>query len=125
MELFIIRFFVFMIFCFGSRLTFTIISAIAATWLLRVMGVIALFPVLGWFYFIFIGTRDRGIELLNGLIWWKDLRPLHMLLWFFFAYLAITGNHKAWIILLIDTFIGLSAFLIHHQLNGNLKKLLT
>ena len=125
MELFTIRFFVFIIFCFGSRLTFTLISAIAATWLLRVMGVIALFPVLGWFYFIFIGTRDRGIELFNELIWWKDLRPLHMLLWGFFAYLAITGNHKAWIVLLIDSFIGLSAFLIHHQLKGNLKKLLT
>ena len=124
MELFTIRFFVFIIFCFGSRLTFTIISAIAATWLLRIMGVIALFPVLGWFYFIFIGTRDRGIELFNQLIWWKDLRPLHMFLWGFFAALALTGNHKAWIILLIDTFIGLSAFLIHHQMQGNLKKLL-
>ena len=124
MELFTIRFFVFIIFCFGSRLTFTIISAIAATWLLRIMGVIALFPVLGWFYFIFIGTRDRGIEIFNQLIWWKDLRPLHMFLWGFFAALALTGNHKAWIILLIDTFIGLSAFLIHHQMQGNLKKLL-
>ena len=124
MELFTIRFFVFIIFCFGSRLTFTIISAIAATWLLRIMGVIALFPVLGWFYFIFIGTRDKGIELFNQLIWWKDLRPLHMFLWGFFASLALTGNHKAWIILLIDTFIGLSAFLIHHYMEGNLQKLL-
>jgi hypothetical protein len=124
MELFTIRFFAFLIGCIGSRLTFTIVSAIAANWLLRIMGFLALFPVLGWFYFIFIGTRDRGIEVFNQLIWWKDLRPLHMFLWGFFAYLAITGNHKAWVILLIDTFIGLAAFLIHHQMEGNLKKLL-
>jgi hypothetical protein len=124
MELFTIRFFVFLIGCIGSRLTFTIISAIASTWLLRIMGIIAIFPVLGWFYFIFIGKRDRGIEVFNQLIWWKDLRPLHMFLWGFFAYLAISGNHKAWIILLVDTFIGLFAFLIHHQIEGNLKKLL-
>ena len=95
----------------------------APNWLLRIMGFIAIFPVLGWFYFIFIGNRDRGIEVFNELIWWKELRPLHMFLWGFFAYLAITGNHKAWIVLLIDTFIGLFAFLIHHQMEGNLKKL--
>jgi hypothetical protein len=124
MELFTIRFFVFLIGCIGSRLTFTLISAMASTWLLHIMGVIALFPVLGWFYFIFIGKRDRGIEVFNQLIWWKDLRPLHMFLWGFFAYLAIMGNHKAWIVLLVDTFIGLAAFIIHHQMEGNLKKLL-
>jgi hypothetical protein len=124
MELFTIRFFVFLIGCIGSRLTFTLISAMASTWLLHIMGVIALFPVLGWFYFIFIGKRDRGIEVFNQLIWWKDLRPLHMFLWGFFAYLAISGNHKAWIVLLVDTFIGLAAFIIHHQMEGNLKKLL-
>jgi len=124
MELFTIRFFVFLIGCIGSRLTFTIISAMASTWLLCIMGIIALFPVLGWFYFIFIGKRDRGIEVFNQLIWWKDVRPIHMFLWGFFAYLAISGNHKAWIVLLVDTFIGLAAFIIHHQMEGNLKKLL-
>jgi hypothetical protein len=124
MELFTIRFFVFIIGCIGSRLTFTLISAMASTWLLRIMGIIAIFPVLGWFYFIFIGKRDRGIEVFNQLIWWQNLRPIHMFLWGFFAYLAISGNHKAWIVLLIDTFIGLFAFLIHHQMEGNLKKLL-
>ena len=123
MEPFTIRFFVFIFFCIGSRLTFTIMSAIAPNWLLRIMGIIAIFPVLGWFYFIFIGNRDRGIEVFNELIWWKELRPLHMFLWGFFAYLAITGNHKSWIVLLVDTFIGLFAFLIHHQMEGNLKKL--
>lgn len=123
MELFTIRFFLFMIGCFGSRLLFTIASAISPNWLLTILGIIALFPVMGWFYLIFIGKRDRGIEVFNELIWWKDLRPLHMFLWGFFAYLAIMNNHKAWIILLIDTFIGLFAFLIHHQMEGNLKKL--
>jgi hypothetical protein len=124
MELFTIRFFIFIICCIGSRLTFTLFSAVASNWLLRIMGIIAIFPVLGWFYFIFIGKRDRGIEVFNEMIWWKDLRPLHMFLWGFFAYLAITGNHKACIVLFIDTFIGLAAFLIHHYMEGNLQKLL-
>jgi hypothetical protein len=124
MDPFIVRFFVFIFGCIGTRLTFTFISAIASNWLLRIMGFIAIFPVLGWFYFIFIGKRDRGIEVYNELIWWKNLRPLHMFLWGFFAYLAITGNHKAWVILLIDTLIGLTAFFVHHYMEGNLKKIL-
>ena len=125
MDTFIIRFFVFIIFCFGSRLTFTIASAFSPDWLLCILGVIAIFPVLGWFYLIFIGKRDKGFEIFNEYIWWKDLRPLHMFLWGFFAYLAITKNHKAWVILFIDTFIGLAAFFIHHYMAGNLKKLLS
>lgn len=108
----------------GSRLTFTILSAVASGWFLRVLGMIAIFPVLGWFYIIFVGKRDTGFEIFGKYIWWKNFRPLHMFLWAFFAYLAITMNHKAWIVLLIDTFIGLSAFLLHHQSEGNFKKLM-
>jgi hypothetical protein len=118
-----IRFFLFIVGCFGSRLAFTIISYLASGWFLKLLGIAALFPVLGFFYFIFIGKRDTGIEVLGDKIWWKNLRPIHMLLWLFFAYLAISGNKKAWIVLLIDTFFGLSAFLIHHYKEGNFKKL--
>jgi hypothetical protein len=118
-----IRFFLFIVGCFGSRLAFTIISYLASGWFLKLLGIIALFPALGFFYFIFIGKRDTGIEVLGDKIWWKNLRPIHLILWLFFAYLAITGNSKAWIVLLIDTFFGLSAFLIYHSYHNNFKKL--
>ena len=123
MNTFQIRFFVFLFFGIGSRLSFTILSAVASGWFIRVLGMIAIFPVLGWFYIIFVGKRDTGLEVFGEQIWWKNVRPLHMFLWAFFAYLAITGNRRAWIVLLIDTFIGLSAFLLHHQSEGNFKKL--
>ena len=118
-----IRFFLFLFGCIGSRLAFTVISAFAYGWVLTLIGLIALIPVFGWLYIIFIGKRDTGIEVLGNKIWWKNLRPLHTLLWGFFAYLAITGNRKAWLILLIDTLFGLSAFLIHHYMEGNFKYL--
>lgn len=124
MNTFTIRFLIFLFLCIGSRATFTTISAFASGWFLILLGVIALFPVLGWFYLIFIGKRDTGFEIFGDFIWWKNLRPLHMFLWAFFAYLAITGNRKAWIILSIDTLIGLSAFLIHHHSEGNLTTLI-
>jgi hypothetical protein len=115
-----LRFFLFLFGCIGSRAAFTTLSAFSSGWLLRVLGILALIPVIGWFYIIFIGKRDTGLEVFGDKIWWKSLRPIHMLLWLFFAYLAITGNKFAWIVLAFDTFFGLSAFLIHHYREGNL-----
>jgi hypothetical protein len=119
-----IRFFLFLFGCIGSRLAVTLISYFASGWFLTLIGFLALIPVIGWFYIIFIGKRDTGIEVLGDKIWWKNLRPIHMLLWGFFAYLAINRNPMAYLVLLIDTLFGLSAFLIHHYSEGNFKKLL-
>jgi hypothetical protein len=118
-----IRFFLFLFGCIGSRLALTIVSAFASGWFLALIGIFALIPVFGWFYIIFIGKRDTGLEVLGDKIWWKNLRPVHMLLWGFFSYLAITGNKKAWLVLLVDTLFGLSSFLVYHWSQDNFKKL--
>ena len=118
-----IRFFLFLFGCIGSRLALTAVSAFAKGWLLTLLGVLALIPVIGWTYIIFIGKRDTGLEVLGDKIWWKNLRPIHLILWLFFSYLAITGNKNAWIVLLIDTLFGLSSFLIYHWYQGNFKRL--
>jgi len=124
LNLYKIRFYLFIFGCIGTRLLLTLASAMSPKWLLRIFGVIALFPVIGWFYLIFIGVRDTGLEVFGDIIWWKKLRPVHMLLWALFAYLAIIGNPYAWVVLLVDTLFGASAFFINHWCNGNLEKML-
>ncbi len=119
-----IRFFLFLVGCIGSRLLFTGVSALASGWFLQLLGLVAMIPVFGWFYLLFIGERDTGVEVLGGKIWWQKLRPIHMLLWFLFAWLAIQGNRQAWVVLLVDTLFGLGAFLVHHGSQGNFRKLL-
>lgn len=106
------------LFFFGCILVRFLITA--AAWaaplsLLRWLGYAALVPAIGWFYLIFIGSRDTGPEVMGGRIWWQNLRPVHMLLWGFFAYLAIHENRNAWIVLLCDTLFGLGAGLHHHR----------
>ena len=124
MDTFKLRFFLFLFGCIGTRTLLTILSAHSKGWFLKFLGIMALFPVIGWFYIMFIGERDTGLEVFGGKIWWQKLRPIHALLWAFFAYLAIGGNDKAWIVLATDTAVGLTAFLSHHFVEGNLKKML-
>jgi hypothetical protein len=118
------RFILFLFGCIGSRLAFTALSAFASQSILKILGFIALIPVIGWFYIIFIGERNIGLEVGGGKIWWKHLRPIHMTLWGLFSYLAISGNKNAWIVLLIDTLFGLGAFIQHHHKEDNFKKLI-
>ena len=119
-----IRFMLFLFGCIGSRLLLTLVSAFSSGLMLKILGVIALIPVIGWIYIIFIGKRDTGLEVLGDKIWWKNLRPIHLILWSFFAYLAINGNRNAWIVLLMDTLFGLSSFLVFHWNEGNFNKLI-
>jgi hypothetical protein len=118
------QFLLFIFGCIGSRLAFTIISSYSTGIFLKLLGLIALGPIIGWLYIFFIEKRDTGFEVFGDKIWWKDLRPLHTLLWATFSYMAITGNRNAWIILLIDTLFGLSAFLVYHWRQGDFKKVL-
>jgi|LauGreDrversion4_2_1035121.scaffolds.fasta_scaffold116962_2 hypothetical protein len=119
------RFWMFLLGCIGSRSLFTWLASRASGLSLRIMGAMALVPVIGWLWLVFVGRRDTGLEVLGGRIWWAGLRPVHLLLWAFFAYLAFLGVRWAWIVLAVDTAFGLGAFLAHHYAEGNLRIMLS
>ena len=90
---------------------------------MQYLGFLALLPALGFAYIYLTGSRQTGKEVFGEKIWWNDLRPLHSLLYFLFAYNAIIGNKNSWIYLLIDVVIGIISFLIFHYRNGDFTKI--
>ena len=118
-----IRFCLFLFGCIGSRLLFTLCSAYATGTALFALGIVACIPVIGWLFIMWVAPRNRGMETLYEPIWWQSLRPFHAILWGSFAYAAIMGIPSAWKILLLDTGLGLSSFLIHHAQTGDLYRM--
>ena len=118
------RFLIFLIGCIVLRSIFVIIAKNINIKYLSYLGYLSLIPAIGFMYIFLTGTRQTGVEVFGEKIWWNDLRPLHSLLYFLFAYNAIKGNRNAWIYLLVDVLIGLFSFLAFHFWNGDFPKLL-
>ena len=117
-------FLMFLIGCIGLRSIFVIIAKYINTKYLKYLGYLALLPAIGFIYIYLTGTRKTGVEVFGEKIWWNNLRPIHSILYFLFAYNAINGNKQAWIYLLVDVLFGLISFLIHHYVNGDFFKLI-
>ena len=118
------RFLMFLIGCIGVRSLFVIIAKYVNTQYLKYMGYLALLPAIGFIYIYLTGSRKTGPETFGEKIWWNNLRPIHSMLYFLFAYNAINGNKQAWIYLLVDVLFGLISFLVHHYVNGDFFKLI-
>lgn len=118
------RFALFLIGCIGTRFLLTYLAKTVPLTYLPILGYLAVIPAFGFLIIYVMGWRTTGREVFGDKIWWNSLRPVHGILWMLFAILAIRKNQNAWIILLIDTLIGLVAFLVHHFTAGNFKKLM-
>lgn len=105
---------VFLFGCMTFRFFLTYISKTKLN-LLPIMGTIALIPAIGFMIIYVFKLRTTGIEVNGNPIWWNNLRPIHSLLFFLFSYLAINKNKNSWVVLLIDTLLGLTSFLKHYH----------
>ena len=119
------RFLLYLIACMGSRATFAFIAKKINTNTLPLLGYLALIPALGFTYIYLTGSRQTGGEVFGDKIWWNDLRPIHALLYYLFAFNAIYKNKNSWIFLAIDVIIGFFAFIAYHYREGNFNKLIT
>ena len=113
------RILLFLIGCIGVRFLFVVIAKYINARYLQYLGYLALLPAIGFMYIYLTGSRKTGPETFGEKIWWNNLRPVHSILYFLFAYNAIIGNTQAWMYLLADVLIGLISFLVYHYMKGD------
>ena len=118
------RLLLFLFGCIGVRSLFVIIAKYINKKYLKYLGYLALLPATGFMYIYLSGVRNTGLGAFGQKIWWNNLRPVHSILYFLFAYNAIKGNKNSWIYLFADVLIGLISFLIYHYMNGDFSKLI-
>jgi hypothetical protein len=114
------RMLLFLIGCIGTRTLFVLLAKFLDKKYLPYMGYVGLGIAIGFSIIFITGIRDTGPEVFGDKIWWNNLRPVHALLYFIFAYLAITQNDYSWIPLMIDVLLGLFSFVIFHKINGHI-----
>lgn len=107
------RIILFLLFCIGSRLGLTLLSKKINKDLLPYLGITTLLIGISFLYLYFSNSRLNAAEG-GGKTWWHNFRIVHGILYVLFSILAFQKNHKAWIVLLIDTLFGLTLFLNHH-----------
>ena len=113
------RIVVFLLGCILTRFILMILAKKLDPKYVRIMGYLAIPIGLSFLYLYLIGNKraDAQLEWLGDKkIWWNDLRPIHGMLYLLFAVYAIKGRDFAWVVLLVDVLLGLSAWLIHHRL---------
>jgi hypothetical protein len=85
--------------------------------LYKLYGYILLLPAFGFLYLFFTGKRTSGPETFGQRIWWNKFRLLHGIIYLLFCYNAIFNpSFKSnYLILLLDAFLGIVLFLLHHS----------
>ena len=119
------RFLLFLIGCIGVRLSLVYVAKNYKDQKV-VKNILLIFTLLvsvGFFFIYFTGIRKKGTETFGNDIWWNNLRPLHGFLYLLFAILLYQNSSYAWMVLLADVLIGLSAFLMFHYNEGNFSQL--
>jgi hypothetical protein len=113
------RIVVFLLGCILSRTLLTVLAMKIDPVYLPYMGYIAFAVAVSFFYLYIFGNAraDGQLEWLgDAKIWWNDLRPVHGGLFMLFAALAVKQSPNAWMVLALDTLVGLTAWLFHHKL---------
>lgn len=106
------RIIIFLCGCLVVRSFFILLAKVGSPSVLKVMGIIALLISVGLMRQFFVNPTKPGA--FGGKPWWNNIRPVHSIIYFLFAIVAFTVYEKAWLLLLVDVLLGMTAFTIHY-----------
>jgi hypothetical protein len=102
--------------CMVVRAAFALLAYKLPTQYLFWMAFPALTIAIGFLVLFLFRLRPTGREVNYERIWWDRLRPVHAMLYFGFAILALQHNRSAYLFLVADWILGLVAFTGFHAL---------
>ena len=105
--------------CIPARLFLAATAKYLPLTYLPYLGIVTLSIALGFLYLYFTGKRRTGAETQGAPIWWMRFRIFHGLMYLLFSIMAFMQMKKAYIVLLVDTFVGLVLFLRQHYMAGD------
>ena len=108
------RFVLFIFGCIVSRILMTYVTYKLDDNLLIYVGIIAIILSISFMLIYLLGLRKTGAEVFGNKIWWNHLRPVHSLTFATCAIFAFNKSKYTYVPILIDTLIGLIAFLNYH-----------
>ena len=114
------RFTLFLIGCIGTRSLLAYYAKTTNIENLHIIAYITLIISFGFIYIFLTDSRKTGVEVFGDKIWWNNLRPVHSILYFLFAYnVLVLKNRSAWKFLAFDVILGLTSFLYYHYTMGH------
>ena len=106
------RIILFLTVCMTVRLALAIFAKILDTKYLPIMGIATLAISAGFLYTFLFSKKTVGA--FGGKVWWNNMRLVHSIIYLAFSFSAIMQKRWSWLILVLDVFIGLGAFLVHY-----------
>ena len=127
------RFFLYLFGCIGFRTMITLLAKNlnenrnnnAYKKYFKYFSLITLLIGLGFLYIYIFGSKkaDSQLKWANSKVWWNDYRIIHAVLYISFSIMALLQLNNAWVLLALDTLLGLIIFLQYHYVSGNINKL--
>jgi hypothetical protein len=111
------RYLLFLVGCIGTRVFIAYYAKMLTKEQLPLAGAFAFVFALGWTYLYLSESRKVGFETFGDEIWWDKVRPIHITMYFIFAFMALNRARYAWVVLAADVILGLFLFLNHHFLH--------
>lgn len=106
----------FLILCLGARFGLTFLTKNINKNYYKYICIFTLIAAVGFLSIYTFDLRKEGPEA-EGIIWWNKLRPIHGILYLLFTIYAFKKEDFAWIILLIDTCLGLLFWYLRYYQN--------
>tara|TARA_Y100000389_G_C17187848_1_gene377322 strand:- start:275 stop:679 length:405 start_codon:yes stop_codon:yes gene_type:complete len=128
------RFLLYIFGCIGMRTIITIVAKNLNENLnnnttkkyFKYFSLIILLMGVGFLYIYIFGSKkaDSQLKWANSKVWWNDYRIIHAILYISFSVMALLRLNNAWVLLALDTLLGLILFLQYHYSIGNFNKLI-